>query len=357
MTSVLVGIAQSEGFLSLADTSSKWLGNGWTSEAPDKEARITVRNQLTMTTGLDDDVPDKDCTLSSCLLYKADAGTRWAYHNGPYTLLDSVIQRSTGLTLNQFYIARIRTKTGMNGAYLRSGDYDNVLFTTPRSMARFGLLILNRGVWGPTAVLNDTAYFNAMVNTSQNINLSYGYLWWLNGKASYMLPGTQLVFPGYLTPSAPKDMVAALGKNGQLINVVPSLGLVFIRMGDAPDNSLVPVTLNNQIWERLARVIGTATHIAEQQTDERPEILSLSQNYPNPFNPATTIEYHIPTGSFVRLEIFDLLGRGVSVVLNERQDAGEHRIQFNGSGLSSGLYLCKLTAGGFVQTRKMVLLK
>jgi CubicO group peptidase (beta-lactamase class C family) len=136
MTSVLIGIAEQEGFLRISDTSSKWLGKGWTSESPEQEQRITVRNQLTMTSGLYDVVTDPDCTLPSCLLYKADAGTRWAYHNAPYTLLDSVIQRSTGLTLNQFYITKVRNKIGMNGGYFRSGSYNNVLVTTPREVWR-----------------------------------------------------------------------------------------------------------------------------------------------------------------------------------------------------------------------------
>ncbi|MCX6138076.1 MAG: serine hydrolase [Ignavibacteriales bacterium] len=359
MTSVLVGIARSEGFLSLSDTSSKWLGKGWTSESPEKESRITVRHQLTMTAGLDDDVPDKDCTLSSCLLYKADAGTRWAYHNAPYTLLDSVIQRSTGMSLNQFYLTRIRSKIGMNGLYLRSDDYNNVLYTTPRSMARFGLLILNRGVWGSAVVLNDTAYFNAMVNTSQNINPSYGYLWWLNGKSTYMLPGMQLVFPGYLTPTAPKDMIAALGKNGQLINVVPSLGLVFVRMGDAPDNSLVPTTLNTQIWERLAKVIETATHAATQTSCDLPERSGLFQNYPNPFNPSTMIEYRLEASGHALLKVHDMLGREIATLVNEIKGPGTYQVQFNAQQYhtSSGIYLYTLDVAGLVQTKRMIVVK
>jgi CubicO group peptidase (beta-lactamase class C family) len=357
MTSVLVGIAQNEGFLSIVDTSSKWLGKGWTNEPREKENRITVRNQLTMTTGLDDDVPDKDCTLSSCLLYKTDAGTRWAYHNAPYTLLDSVLQHSTGLTLNQLYFSWIRTKIGMNGLYIRSGDFNNVLYTTPRSMARFGLLILNRGVWGSTIVLNDTSYFNAMTNTSQNINPSYGYLWWLNGKTSYMLPGTQIVFPGYLAPSAPKDMIAALGKNGQLINIVPSLGLVFIRMGDAPDNSLVPTTLNNQIWERLAKVIGISTVISQQIVNARPQLFSLSQNYPNPFNPSTTIRYQLPVNGHISLKVFDMLGREVASLVNEEKLAGSYEVTLNGNQLSSGVYYYQLKSANFIQTKKLELIK
>jgi CubicO group peptidase (beta-lactamase class C family) len=359
MTSVLVGIAQSERFLSLSDTASKWLGKGWTSAPQAKEDRITVRHQLTMTTGLDDNVPDKDCTLTSCLVYKADAGTRWAYHNAPYTLLDSVIQGSTGMSLNQFYLTRVRNKIGMNGLYLRSGDYNNVLYTTPRSMARFGLLILNRGVWGSTVVLNDTAYFNAMVNTSQNINPSYGYLWWLNGKAFYMLPSTEFVFPGYLTPPAPKDMIAALGKNGQLINVVPSLGLVFIRMGDAPDNSLVPTTLNNQIWERLARIIAPSTSAISQTSDLRPDDFALSQNYPNPFNPSTTFSYHIPQATHVTLKVYDVLGKEVAFLVDETQEAGFHQSLFSTRerSLASDVYFYRLTAGSYTETKRMLVMK
>jgi hypothetical protein len=103
--------------------------------------------------------------------------------------------------------------------------------------------------------LADQEYYKAMTNTSQNLNLSYGYLWWLNGKASAMVPGLQTVFPTSLTPTAPADMFAAMGKNGQLLNVVPSQNLVIIRMGDNPDNSLVPMNLQTEIWAKLNEII------------------------------------------------------------------------------------------------------
>ncbi|MCK6614080.1 MAG: serine hydrolase [Ignavibacteriaceae bacterium] len=357
MTAVLVGIAQKEGFLSLSDTSSKWLGSGWTSLPPEKEKRITVWNQLTMTTGLDDGVADDDCTLPSCLIYKADAGTRWAYHNAPYTLLDSVIYKSTGETLNQFYFSRVRTKIGMNGLFIRSGSYNNVLYTTPRSMARFGLLMLNRGKWENTAVLSDTGYFSAMTNTSQNLNLSYGYLWWLNGKSSHMLPTSQLVFPGYLAPQAPKDMFSALGKNGQILNVVPNLGIVTIRMGDSPDNSLVPTTLNKQIWERLNQVIAPSTNVIYTENADIPDKFALSQNYPNPFNPETQFDFQIAEQSRVKLAVYDVLGREVAVLVNEERAAGSYTVRWNASAEMSGVYFCKLTADGFSSTIRLLLLR
>ena len=289
LTSFTVGIAQQEDFLSISDTSSKYLGKGWTSCTQAQEDNITIRNQLTMTTGLDDGIANPDCTFDSCLVYKADAGSRWAYHNAPYTLLDQVISNATGMSLNAFVTARIKNKTGMTGIYLKTGD-NNVFYSTPRSMARYGLLILNKGKWDSTPVLTDTAYFRQMTNTSQNKNLSYGYLWWLNGKGSYMVPQSQLVFPGYLNPQAPADMFSAIGKNGQFINVIPSRNMVFIRMGEAPGNSLVPFTLNNDIWEKIndfdlcvppSDTTDTSASVARQQ--------SMISVFPNPVTNFVTI--------------------------------------------------------------------
>lgn len=250
VTSFMTGIAQQEGFLDITDTTSSYLGTGWTACPSSKEEKITIRNQLTMTSGLDDGVPDPYCTLDTCLVYLADAGTRWAYHNGPYTLLDQVISSATGISLNSYTNQKLLTQTGMSGAFLPNG-YNNVFYSNARSMARFGLLILNRGNWNGNTIMSDTNYFNQMVNTSQSLNPSYGYLWWLNGKSGYMVPGVQFLFNGYFNIDAPPDMFAALGSNGQMINVIPSQNMVWIRMGNAPTSVQVPYLLNNEIWEKI----------------------------------------------------------------------------------------------------------
>jgi hypothetical protein len=88
-----------------------------------------------------------------------------------------------------------------------------------------------------------------------------------------------------------------------------------------------------------------------------PTEFSLSQNYPNPFNPTTTITYDLPVSSMVRVGVFDLLGREVSVLVNEWKKAGVHEVKFDASGISSGVYLCRLQAGDFVDTRKLVLVR
>ncbi len=88
-----------------------------------------------------------------------------------------------------------------------------------------------------------------------------------------------------------------------------------------------------------------------------PKSYALLQNYPNPFNPSTTVSFTIPKASFVTLKIYDILGREVGTLVNERLEAGIYRQQFIGNNLASGLYIYRLTAGTFVETKKMVLIK
>ena len=88
-----------------------------------------------------------------------------------------------------------------------------------------------------------------------------------------------------------------------------------------------------------------------------PKEYALLQNYPNPFNPSTTIKYELPRASDVTLCIFDVLGREVSMLLNDRRDAGVHAVKFDGSNLTSGVYFYRLRAGDFAQTKKLLILR
>ena len=102
-------------------------------------------------------------------------------------------------------------------------------------------------------------FFTKSISSSQNLNPSYGYLWWLNGKAKYMIPGTQEVFPGSLVPNAPSDMYAAMGAADQRIYVIPSERMVVVRMGNAsdPDNPNFAVSgFDYELWEKLNAVIN-----------------------------------------------------------------------------------------------------
>jgi len=257
MTAFLVGIAQQEGIININNKTSQYLGRGWTSAPLLKENQITIKNQLTMTTGLDDAVPDDDCTLPSCLIYKADAGTRWAYHNAAYTVLDSVIVNASGMGYNAYFQQKLRNKIGMNGFWYKTPNSNNIYWSNARSMARFGLLMLNKGKWDSTYILSDTNYFNNQISTSQTLNPSYGYLTWLNGKSSFMAPTLQTVFPGSIIPNAPADLYAALGKNDQKIYVVPSQKLVIIRMGESSGQVMLALSsFDNELWGKLKTIIN-----------------------------------------------------------------------------------------------------
>lgn len=341
LTAFVVGIAQQENLLSITDTTSQYLGTGWTICPATKEDLITIRNQLTMTTGLDDGVPDDHCTIDTCLQYLADAGTRWAYHNAPYTLLDSVIQSAAGQTLNSYVVQKVEIPTGMFGAYIYSG-YDNVFYSKPRGMARYGLLILNKGNWNGNQIMTDSAFFNQMVNTSQTLNLSYGYLWWLNGKSSYMVPTLQAVFPGSLNPAAPDDMFAALGKDGQIINIVPSMNLVYIRMGNSPGGGgVVSVTFNDTIWQKLNDVFCDVNSVSSIYNAKQLRI------FPNPAQNNFTIE--LPQQNFF-LEISDVTGRKIYSRKNSSSTT-----QIDCSGFSNGIYFVQATDRENVYTQKIII--
>lgn len=88
-----------------------------------------------------------------------------------------------------------------------------------------------------------------------------------------------------------------------------------------------------------------------------PAQFSLDQNYPNPFNPATSISYQLPNDEKVVLKIYNILGSEVTTLVNENQSAGNHKVTFDASGLSSGIYFYSIQAGSFSQTRKMILNK
>jgi hypothetical protein len=95
----------------------------------------------------------------------------------------------------------------------------------------------------------------------------------------------------------------------------------------------------------------------EDVPDPMPKIHRLYQNYPNPFNPVTTIQFELPEHSYVKLAIYDALGRKVVTVVDEEMEPGLHKVPVIARGLSSGVYFYRIETGGFVDTKKMILLR
>jgi hypothetical protein len=90
---------------------------------------------------------------------------------------------------------------------------------------------------------------------------------------------------------------------------------------------------------------------------EIPDRFSLFQNYPNPFNPMTKLKFQMPDKGFVKLTVFDVLGKEIETLVNEELHAGIYEYEWNALTLPSGIYLYKLTADKFTETKKMVLIK
>jgi hypothetical protein len=102
--------------------------------------------------------------------------------------------------------------------------------------------------------------------------------------------------------------------------------------------------------------VSSAAALAKQ-ADNLPSRFELGQNYPNPFNPTTTIEFSLPAGGNVKLDVFNVLGQTVTTLLNRPMDAGRHQVEFDASSLSSGVYFYRLTTEDATETKKMVLMK
>ena len=333
LKAVLVGIAQEEGFLDLNDRVSKYLGPGWTSLPADKENKITIRHQLTMTSGLNELF--FFCVNPNCLIYTADAGTRWVYHNGPYTLTKTVLEEATGQPLNTYMTSKIRLKTGMGGIWIYTGT-NSLYFSTARDMARFGLMVLNKGRWGNTVIVQDTAYFREMINSSQNPNPSYGYLWWLNGKSSFIPPTSPLSIPGPIAPDAPADVVVAGGSQGQLIRISCSRNMIMVRQGVSGDEDLVPLDLHNEIWKRMEKLDCNTTTIYS----DRAEKLVI---HPNPAGERVRIK---GWAAGMQVTLYDLQGHRIRFYQN--------RSELDIRGLGRGVYILAISRADSFQVEKIV---
>jgi len=107
----------------------------------------------------------------------------------------------------------------------------------------------------------------------------------------------------------------------------------------------------------ISRIIKSSSENVNITREPIPTEYSLEQNYPNPFNPATVISYKLPTASKVMLKIYDILGKEISTLVNEYKEAGSYDVTFNASKFASGVYIYKIEAGSFNQSKKMILAK
>jgi CubicO group peptidase (beta-lactamase class C family) len=338
LTAFLVGIAQQKGLININNKVSQYIGAGWSSAPLIKENLITVKNLLQMTSGLNDS-PMLPCTnedtAKSCLTYLTDAGTRWAYHTGAYKKNQDVVSNTAGLSYNSLTTSWVKNKIGMDGFW-----FNQVYYSKARGMARFGLLNLNRGIWANDTLMKDTVYFKSMVNTSQNLNLAYGYLWWLNGKSNLSVPGSQIVLPGPLIPNAPSDLFAALGKNDQKIYVIPSQKMVIVRQGNSAESVASALSnFDNNLWDYINKLNCTNLGLNDL------ELTSKVVVFPNPANNQINITTDLSIKSIL---ITDALGRSTKLkLINNSADV---------SYLCKGFYNLRIITGSGLCCNKKIII-
>jgi len=242
--SLLVGIATDRGLLDRRAPVSKYIGVGWSRASRDGERQITINHLLSMTSGLNDSLEPV-----------APAGSRWYYNTAAYSQLIRVLAAVAHKDVNKYSAEWLTSAIGMSQTrwVMRQAPGPNPygLATTARDMARVGLLVLRNGSWLGKQVVS-RAYIREAVAPSQALNPTYGLLWWMVNRQ--VLGGDQdSTGDFYVVPSAPRDMVAALGAGDRKIYVVPSRNLVIVRFGAEVDGA--EGRFDREFWERLSKVI------------------------------------------------------------------------------------------------------
>jgi CubicO group peptidase (beta-lactamase class C family) len=262
VVSVLVGIAIDRALIVLDAPVSKYLGAGWSKSPRDEESSITIRHLMSMTSG-----------LSPALEYQAPPGAVWLYNTNAYSRLVEVLEAVSGVDIGELTKSWLTDPIGMSDTswrhrpWVTPGMDANPIgfYTTARDLVHFGELMLAGGVWHGQRVVSE-AYVEAAVEPSQSLNPAYGLLWWLNGwplRYGVDASGRTVPMSGHAagTPVAPGDMYAASGGLGRKLYVVPSLGLVVVRLGDAPEGAF-----NQRFWGLLMTASPAAPICTECST-------------------------------------------------------------------------------------------
>lgn len=252
VTSTLVGIARDEELLDLAEPAAEHIPQ-W-SDTP-AEA-VTVENLLSNDSGRHWDfatdygamaIRATDKTAFAIDLAQDDApGEVWAYNNSAIQTLSTVLESATGESPVEFARTRLFEPLGMRHSELTTDAAGNALTyagmkTTCLDLARFGYLMLRDGMWAGEPMVSSDYVEQATGKSSTPLNAAYGWLWWLNHRGPIGSPRLATtgvadapIADGQLVPDAPDDVFWALGFQNQIVAVIPSEGIVAVRLGAAP---------------------------------------------------------------------------------------------------------------------------
>lgn len=343
VVSVLTGIAIEEGHITSLDQPSADFLSEWAGDAT--KTNIHIRHHLEMSTGLKENplhivllqLAKNERFYSTGIEAEHTPGTRWYYHNPGYRLLFYILQEATGEYFPDFCDRVLFDPIGIDSSdwEIRVETWFGQSITNfqwlnfpARDAARFGLLALAEGNWDGTQVASQS-WFQASAQYQFPGAEWYGRLWWLNDEPMHKIPLEDPLRLGPIAPDVPTDTFMALGKDDQKIYVVPSLGLVVVRLGDAAAASATAISLfDNQLLGRICRAFGYPG---------RPQPLDIQLSFTNA---TTTVGVPSWNGRHYKLESRTHLTEGTwQTVPGGSQFEGDGTLKtFNGGNESNTFY-------------------
>lgn len=259
MASIVFGIAIDQGYFSLDDKISTYIDD-IQSITRDELDKITVRQLLTMTSGLDD-----------LLNMSYPNGQGWEYSDA-WNLMFNILESTTQQSVDEYSKENLFDKIGMNNTEFRDSTKTLMqlrdakpifsdwkprqVFTTSNDFVKFGQLILNHGVYQGQQIISNSYLIQALSDCKENP--AYGFLFWLNEKNGAIAAGTGEIIETNIIPNAPKDTVAALGMGDKKLYIVPSLNLTIARHGSAAYGEHFAFTIyDHELWYYINKCLGT----------------------------------------------------------------------------------------------------
>lgn len=199
---------------------------------------------------------------------------------------------------------------------------------------------------------NTNSYSPVLFNKNQTYLVVLKYKFYTGSTTNDSV--SLFVIPSTIPSNEPAaDQVSAAGNDSPGLGEIHINNHAYGQFGSGLRRSSVKID-----GIRIAKSWGEAVFTAVQQTStEVPGTFELKQNYPNPFNPSTKINFSLPKSGNVKLSVFDITGKEISTIVNSHLSAGSYSADFDASGLSSGVYICRIVTEDFVSSKKMTLIK
>jgi YVTN family beta-propeller protein len=270
------------------------------------------------------------------LLWSATGNTIYCAHSGGISIIDGVMD--TVITI---------VSIAGNPVYLSWNATNNKVYCN--------------GAYTDISVIDGNS--NQIINTIQPDGYVYDHFWNSSDNKLYAITAIY----DNISNQVLRHLVAIDGGNDSLLTSLTlgrTIGGVYFNFIDIPwPGHFAADPLSNRIFvteereSRIAVIDPTVSGFVTDPLTEIPGEFFLQQNYPNPFNPTTVIKFYLPKSNRVTLKIFNILGEEVATLISTSLPSGSHKYEWNASGMASGVYLCVMQAGEFMETRKMVLMR